>query len=570
MKKSKKEIKDNKKNNIINKPNMTKTKSQNELSKPKLDLKNNNKKIDSQSNIQSLHSQITNLKQLIEEKNKEIKELKDKNKNDSMSQNQKDSSSNDNKIEKINKKLELIKVRNDILTKNLQDKQQEIKELNNIILEYKQKITSNEQSSNLINLIKISDDDSNSKKDKHKDKYEIILNKIKNNLDESEIQNSKLVFENKVLNDKIKSLEKEKFEEIKVLESLHQKQIDNNNKTINQLNDKITELMKEIDKNKNNTINLDEYYKKNDIINDLNKKQDKIRELDTENFKLKKEMQQMINKNEELGIICKNKDLIIEKLETEIEKIDFQNGGDEKNIKQNIVNNDENKKKIELLEKENEELKLGLQNMTQGIDKANELYNEKLSYFNNQLIIKNNKLKEYKNKILILKAKVDELSNELNVIKGGHNNNNNSFFNASFINNSIINTHTIPKYNDNNINNIMLNKNNYSAINRNLNTENNVNNTNKILAMTNNYRTITNRPLQNDNINTMPNLKNAPSLNTNKDSNLIYRNGGLKTISELRENDTQEFINKNKEEDKNHINFLKEYKETLDKFQNFK
>ena len=570
MKKSKKEIKDNKKNNIINKPNMTKTKSQNELSKPKLDLKNNNKKIDSQSNIQSLHSQITNLKQLIEEKNKEIKELKDKNKNDSLSQNQKDSSSNDNKIEKINKKLELIKVRNDILTKNLQDKQQEIKELNNIILEYKQKITSNEQSSNLINLIKISDDDSNSKKDKHKDKYEIILNKIKNNLDESEIQNSKLVFENKVLNDKIKSLEKEKFEEIKVLESLHQKQIDNNNKTINQLNDKITELMKEIDKNKNNTINLDEYYKKNDIINDLNKKQDKIRELDTENFKLKKEMQQMINKNEELGIICKNKDLIIEKLETEIEKIDFQNGGDEKNIKQNIVNNDENKKKIELLEKENEELKLGLQNMTQGIDKANELYNEKLSYFNNQLIIKNNKLKEYKNKILILKAKVDELSNELNVIKGGHNNNNNSFFNASFINNSIINTHTIPKYNDNNINNIMLNKNNYSNINRNLNTENNVNNTNKILAMTNNYRTITNRPLQNDNINTMPNLKNAPSLNTNKDSNLIYRNGGLKTISELRENDTQEFINKNKEEDKNHINFLKEYKETLDKFQNFK
>ena len=113
---------------------MTKTKSQNELSKPKLDLKNNNKKIDSQSNIQSLHSQITNLKQLIEEKNKEIKELKDKNKNELMSQNQKDSSSNDNKIEKINKKLELIKVRNDILTKNLQDKQQEIKELNNIIL----------------------------------------------------------------------------------------------------------------------------------------------------------------------------------------------------------------------------------------------------------------------------------------------------------------------------------------------------------------------------------------------------------------------------------------------------
>ena len=33
---------------------------------------------------------------------------------------------------------------------------------------------------------------------------------------------------------------------------------------------------------------------------------------------------------------------------------------------------------------------------------------------------------------------------------------------------------------------------------------------------------------------------------------------------------TQDFINKNKEEDKNHINFLKKYLEVLSKFQNLK
>ena len=81
------------------------------------------------------------------------------------------------------------------------------------------------------------------KKEKEKEKeknkeYEIELNKIKNNLNESEIKNSKLIFENNVLNDKMKNMEKEKNEEIKMMEALYQKQIDNYNKNILQLNEK--------------------------------------------------------------------------------------------------------------------------------------------------------------------------------------------------------------------------------------------------------------------------------------------------------------------------------------------
>ena len=542
-------------------------------------------------NINTLQSQINNFKQIIEEKNREIEFLKNENRNNLSSNKQSEFISNENKVEKINKKLDLIKVRNDILTKNLKDKEQEILDLNNIILEYKQKIESNEQSSNFINEIKKNIRDENAAK--QIEKYEIELNKIKNKLDESEIKNKKLLFENNILADKIKNIELDKNEEIRINESLHQKQIDNYNKNISELNEKIKELIQEKETNKNENINKDEYINKKDIINELNKKQDKIRQLDEDNFKLKKEMQQMINKNDELTIIIKNKDLIIEKLETEIEKFDFQEKN--KNGKENQLNNEkyknieENLEKIEILEKENEELRLGLQNMTEGVNKANELYNEKLNSFHNELLLKNNKLNEYKNKISILKSKINELSNELILIKGGANNN--SYYNASFINNSIINTNpnanTITKYKNDMINNnLMLNKkyyNNYST-NRGNTAAINANKVNNPLGeayIQNINRKENNNNQINNNYYNMSKFRSLGSLNkinennniNNSNSNTnIYRNKAVlnNAVVGTKTSDTQDFINKNKEEDQNHMNFLKEYRETLDKFQSFK
>ena len=572
----------------------------------KLDTKNNiSNTIEINSNLSSLQSQINNFEQIIEEKNKEIEFLKNENKNNISIQKQTDPMNPENKVDKITKKLDLIKVRNDILTKNLKDKEQEIVNLNNIILEYKQKLASHEQSSNFMNEIKKTIRDENVVK--QIEKYEIELNKVKNSLDESEIKNMKLVFENNILVDKIKNMEKEKNEEIQIMESLHQKQTDYYNKTVAQLNEKITELVTEIESSKNNNINKGEYINKNDIINELNKRQDKIRQLDEDNFKLKKDIQQMINKNEELAIIVKNKDLIIERLETEIERFDFNNGRENnKNINENELNKGTNKNreeylvKIESLEKENEELKLGLQNMTEGINKANELYNEKLNSFNNELVQKNNKLKEYKNKISILKCKIVELSNELMLLKGGGVNNN-SYYNASFINNSIINanqnsnTNTIPRIKDdmmiNNTNNLMLNKKYYNNYNTGrVNTDNtNMNSVNNILGQVYMQKADQKEQYNKNQINNMPNNYNSvklginPNLNATNDNNNnsiknsnsninIYRNKGVSNNVKIgiKASDTQEFINKNKEEDKNHMNFLKEYKETLNKFQTFK
>jgi len=601
MKNNKNESKSNK---TVMKENQSKynPKIQNQANEKRtLDSKNNiNNKIDINPNLNSLQSQITNFEQIIEEKNREIEILKNENKNNISLQKQTESMNVENKVDKITKKLDLIKVRNDILTKNLKDKEHEILNLNNIILEYKQKIVSNEKSSNFINEIKKNIRDENAVK--HIEKYEIELNKVKNSLDESEIKNMKLVFENNILVEKIKNMEIEKNEEIKIMESLQQKQIDNYNKSIAQLNEKISELIKEKESNKNNIINKDEYIYKNDIINELNKKQEKLRHLDEDNFKLKKDIQQLVNKNEELSIIIKNKDLIIERLETEIERFDFNNGKESnKNMNENELNKESNKNreeyliKIECLEKENEELKIGLQNMTEGINKANDLYNEKLNNFNNELVIKNNKLKEYKNKISILKCKIVELSNELMLLKGGANNN--SYYNASFINNSIINTNqnsnnnTIPRIKDDmmiNNNNYMLNKKYYNNYTGRVNTDNtNMNSVNNILGQVYMHKNDQKEQYNKNQINLTNNynsmkLGNMPNINVVNDNNNsikssnsnvnIYRNKGVLNNAKIgiKASDTQEFINKNKEEDKNHMNFLKEYKETLNKFQSFK
>ena len=72
----------------------------------------------------------------------------------------------------------------------------------------------------------------------------------------------------------------------------------------------------------------------------------------------------------------------------------------------------------------------------------------------------------------------------------------------------------------------------------------------------------TNTNTNNNNNNKENNDEKNDNKNENNDNNNNNNNNNNIT------SDIQEFINKNKEEDKNSINFLKEYKEILDKFGN--
>ena len=71
----------------------------------------------------------------------------------------------------------------------------------------------------------------------------------------------------------------------------------------------------------------------------------------------------------------------------------------------------------------------------------------------------------------------------------------------------------------------------------------------------------------------MPQIKNdiiltqTPQINKELLNPTINKdNVENKNLTTNKNSDIQEFINKNKEEDKNRINFLKEYKEILDKY----
>ena len=161
-----------------------------------------------------------------------------------------------------------------------------------------------------------------------------------------------------------------------------------------------------------------------------------------------------------------------------------------------------------------------------------------------------------------MKNNIDELNQELILLKGDNINKNNNYYNASFINNSIINTNSIPKYKHNMVNPILMKT--YSSFNR-YNTEHNFNSNYKNKDLIYEYNQA---GLNNDN--------SRSKYNRMVNSNNSSRNKNYKTIlisnpnPVFHTNNTQEFINKNKEEDKNHIKFLREYKKTLENFQTLK
>ena len=246
-------------------------------------------------------------------------------------------------------------------------------------------------------------------------------------------------------------------------------------------------------------------------------------------------------KCEELKIICENREKIIKKLEeAQIDQV-------------NMKKEDNN---IYDLIKENEELKKGLQSLTEGINVANKLYNQKLNFFQKEVAIKDNKLTEYKNKISILKKKIKELYNELILLKGKRINNN-SYYNANFFNNSIINnSNSASKNREKPINDYLMINKIYSNTNTKLNTENYYDSKNKIT----NFKTVTS-------------AKNYIKRRNNNDIHKFNSMGNLnnqKIIGLKKKTNTQSFINKNKEEIAKDINFLKEYTEILEKIKNFK
>ena len=288
-----------------------------------------------------------------------------------------------------------------------------INELNYKIIELNQKIESN----NTMN--KITQKIQNEQPENLEQICQLQINELNNKINEIEIKNSKLEFDTKNFINKIDTLSKDKKTELEIMEALYRKKYEVFEKSIERLNDIINELLNEKQRDSVDLINFNRF--QNDIYKHFAEFEEKIRKLNQDNILIKKENMKLKNENEELSIIINGKETIIEKLQSNINKIenDFRQKISEINAP-NIVNNYDNNENMEQLlseqkrlMEENEILKNNYDQINQSINEANELFVAKQKEYENTIKAQKEKLKEYKFKISILKIKVNELHSEI-------------------------------------------------------------------------------------------------------------------------------------------------------------
>ena len=283
-----------------------------------------------------------------------------------------------------------------------------IKDLNYKIIEINQQIESKETINKITQKIK------NEKPEDLEHNYLIEINELNNKINEIEINNSKLKFDNENLLNKIDIITKEKKTELEIMESLYIKKNEILEKEIERLNEMINDLLNE--KQKEHIDIFDYKNIQNDIYKCFIELEEKMKKLNNVNFLIKKENQKLKNENEELSIIINGKETIIEKLQSNINKIEKQRLSEG-----NIINNNESIEQLlneqKRLTEENDILKNNYEQMTQGINEANELFISKQKEYENIINAQMEKLKEYKFKISVLKIKVNELHSEIEFLQ---------------------------------------------------------------------------------------------------------------------------------------------------------
>ena len=418
--------------------------------------------------VQTLNLQINQLQKLLEEKNKEFDNLN--NENNKMKllliQEQKKIIEKDNLIYSLNANKKNLEEKINKYKTNEENLQNKIKELNYKIIELNQNMISKENMNQFNDKIKNIIESNNNKETINDNENNLVINekigvemtKLNNSIDELEIKNNKLVFENKTLNNKISTMISDKNDEISIYKSIYQTQINNLNKIISYLNTRISESFSE--KSMINTNNKIDNIISGEIIDKFNTLENKLNLYDKENSDLRKENQNLKNELDELKLVTNSKEKIIEKLQTDFEMMENEyNNNLPNNLKQiGNTKNDEIKiseynqyinellNKQNTLEKENYNLRNGLKQMTKNINDANEIYFKRKSQYDNNIKIRDNKLKEYKNKISILKIKINELHQEIKLLKTNKPGDNNQLSFLSQNNNDVNNQKKIVSH----------------------------------------------------------------------------------------------------------------------------
>ena len=307
-----------------------------------------------ESKEKELLNDLNSLKILLEEKNKELEEIK------------------------INQN-ENIKTCED-LTECLNEAGNQIKNKEMIIEELKNKIEINNKEindlNNIINELK-------EEEEKEKNNYENIIQELKDNI--NNLNNKINELNNKLnINEKeINALNNEKTSQLKSKE--------NYEKRINQLKEQINKLKEETEKEKNNYENIIQELKDN--INNLN---NKINELNNKLNINEKEINALNNEKTSQLKSKENYEKRINQLKEQINKLKEENNPNK--IREKTLELDNLNKKINKLQEENDKLKNKLDIITK---------EQKVQPKNSDLINENNILK---NQIKLLEKNYDNIS----------------------------------------------------------------------------------------------------------------------------------------------------------------
>ena len=290
---------------------------------------NNNIGIDStqEAFIQTLNLQIKQLQELLQSKNKEFDILNAENNKLKLVliQEQKKIIDKENNLHSINIQKNHLEEQLNKYKIESESMQSKIKELNYKLIELNQNIISKENLSKFNNKIKdvIKNDNSNevneNKSNIINEKYEIELKRLNNLVDELEIKNNKLNFDNNAMNTKLANIINDKNSQMSIYKSICINQINNLNKIINNVNNRLIKSFSE--KIPQKFLGINNFLKK-EILEKFNELENKLNSYDKENCDLRKENQKIKSELEELKLIGDSKEKIIQKLQTDFEKME--------------------------------------------------------------------------------------------------------------------------------------------------------------------------------------------------------------------------------------------------------
>lgn len=283
------------------------------------------------------------------------------------------------KIKEINNIVESYKTKNKILIDEKQNLKQEINKLNDIINNFKK-----EDNNQIINELLDNNRDLSekvSKLEKENSDYQIQIQEIKNkytNMEKSLNNKDKRIDE---LNQKIKEEYNKYIKNLNNLTQNHDKRIMELTKSIDDIEAQKNEL------NKTNQILKTEIDNKNKIIEDINEKNEKEKKNLKEN---------------------------IEKLKKDIESIKIKQNNDLEHNENKAQEKEVLIQKLEKLEKQNDEIKSKLNNIKQNNskDEENLIFQQQIDILYNELEMKNIQLSEANNNTQELLDKLDQFNKE--------------------------------------------------------------------------------------------------------------------------------------------------------------